>query len=196
MTVTYVSGVSKIAVAKEVSRLKGSAGGNQAPVFSERNNMKRKLSNIPVLALLICLVTAVAAEAQRITSLTATAKGQGMLTVSGVDKHKINAVYINLKENGDAEITLVTDMQLAAQGQWSATDDPSKVTLKITGGVVDGSATGTGTLFLRTDGKSIDRLSIQAKSADGSNISVEFVADKKTASSTDTLEADVECSRL
>jgi hypothetical protein len=57
------------------------------------------------------------------------------------DKSKIKSVYINLKENGEADITLFTDLQLFAKGQWSAPADPSKgIPLKITGGIVDGPA--------------------------------------------------------
>ena len=45
------------------------------------------------------------------------------------------------QENGEADITLFTDLQLFAKGQWSAAADPSKgIPLKITGGIVDGPA--------------------------------------------------------
>jgi hypothetical protein len=44
--------------------------------------------------------------------------------------------------------------------------------------VVSGNGTGTGKLFLRKDGKSINKLNLEATSADGSKITVDFVADK------------------
>jgi hypothetical protein len=85
-----------------------------------------------------------------------------------------------LKENGEADITIFTDLQLFAKGQWSAPADPSKgIPLKITGGIVDGSAVGSGTLFLTVDGKSPSKLSIQAKGAGSRRVTVEFVANRE-----------------
>ena len=133
----------------------------------------------------IALVVSISAFAvtQRITSFSGTAQGQGTLTV-GRDKSKIKSVYINLKENGEADITLFTDLQLLAKGQWSAPADPSKgIPLKITGGIVDGSATGSGTLFLTADGKSLSKLNIQAKGAASSRkVIIEFVANREDGS--------------
>jgi len=114
--------------------------------------------------------------AQKITSFNATAKGQGTLTVSDAEQ-KIYAVAVNLKENGDADITLFTQMQLMARARWSEAKDLSQgIDLKITGGVVKGNATGTGKLFLSQDGKAITKLTIDAKSSHGSKVSVQFVA--------------------
>jgi len=122
--------------------------------------------------------TSTLAATQRITSFTALAKGRGTLTYDD-EKHKISGVWVNLKENGEAEITLYTELQLFVKGQWSASDDRTKgIALKITGGVVDANATGAGTLFLRSDAKSIDKLSFQVKSAGSKTVAVEFVADK------------------
>lgn len=111
-----------------------------------------------VVALMIWVQTSASATPQRITSFNGTAKGQGTLTV-GRDSSKISQVVINLKENGEADITLFTDVQLFVKGQCTASDDPAKgIALKISGGVVDGDATGTGTVVLRPDGKSISSL--------------------------------------
>jgi len=88
-----------------------------------------------------------------------------------------------LKENGEADITLFTDLQLFAKGQWSAAADPSKgIPLKITGGIVDGPATGSGTLFLSADGKSPSKLNIQAKGAGSRKVIIEFVANREDRS--------------
>ena len=133
-------------------------------------------------ALAVCLImwtqTSASVVPQKITSFTGTAKGQGTLTV-GQESTKIKSVYINLKENGDADITLFTDLQLLATGKWSASDDPAKgISLNITGGIVEGNATGSGTVFLTSGGKSISRLNFQAKGAGSRRVNVQFVADK------------------
>ncbi len=141
--------------------------------------MKIKFSNKcgPIILLIVFISVAVAA--QQLTSLNASAKGKGIIKVSDIDQHKINSVMIILKESGDADFTFYTDLQLSAQGSWSVGESLSQgIDLKITGGVVSGNATGTGKLFLRKDGKSIDRLTIEAKSADGGKITVDFVADQ------------------
>jgi len=91
-------------------------------------------------------------------------------------------VLVILKEGGKADLTFYADLQLAAQGIWSIDKSLEEgINLKITGGVVSGNATGTGKLFLRKDGKSIDKLNIKATSADGSNVTVDFVADKDSS---------------
>ncbi|HEY6244776.1 MAG TPA: hypothetical protein VIX17_12570 [Pyrinomonadaceae bacterium] len=61
------------------------------------------------------------------------------------------------------DITLFTDLQLFAQGQWSPpVDVVNGISLKISGGVVDGNAVGSGTLFLSAGGKSVE-LNVQAE---------------------------------
>ena len=132
-----------------------------------------------VIALMMWMQSSTSAETQRITSFSGTAKGRGTLTV-GDEKFKINSVYINLKENGEANITLFTDLQLFAKGRWSTSDDQTKgIPLEITGGVVDGDMTGSGTLFLGSDAKSISKLSIQAKGQGGKRVTIEFVAERE-----------------
>ena len=113
-----------------------------------------------------------------ITSLLATARGQGKLTV-GKEVFKVNAVVVKLKEDGTGEITLVTDLQLFVTCTWSANADPSKgIDLTITGGTNSGSAEGSGKLFLRPDEKSIASLTMQAIStAVKRKIQVNFVAE-------------------
>lgn len=132
------------------------------------------------MALLLSVVTV----AQKITSLNTSAKGKGTITVSDLDKHEITSVLVILKEGGEADLTFYADLQLAAQGTWSIGKSLEEgINLKITGGVVSGNATGTGKLFLRKDGKSIDKLHIESTSADGSKVTVDFVADKDTTKS-------------
>jgi len=147
--------------------------------------LNTKLLNTLAMAVLVWLVLPAVVAAQRITSLTSTAKGQGTITFSDGDKQKISAVLVILKENGEAEITLYADIQLYGQGTWKAGEDLSKgIDLKITGGIVSGNAAGTGKLFLRDDGKSIDRLNISAGEADSSSLKVEFTAAEEKKDST------------
>jgi hypothetical protein len=116
---------------------------------------------------------------QRIVSLQSLAHGRGTIVVDG-DEYKISGVLVILRENGEAEFTLFTDMQLYAQGRWSAGNDLSEgIDLKITGGVGKGDAKGTGKLFLRADGKSISTLTARGTNASGEKFEVSFEAEEK-----------------
>jgi hypothetical protein len=135
---------------------------------------------IVIVGLLACLPAP--AATQKLNSLTATAKGQGTITVTdpGVEERKrpLHSVVVTLRENGEAEIVIVTDMQLMAQGRWTKPADRSQgIALKITGGTVAGNAKGSGKLFLREDGKTIDKLNFEVKSNARSKVTVDFVAD-------------------
>ena len=141
--------------------------------------MKPQFSTKCLLAILRVMLVSVTARSQALKSLTATAKGQGNINVSDIDKHQISSLMVILKENGEAEFTFYADLQLSAQGTWSVANSLSKgIDIKITGGVVGDNAKGSGKLFLRSDGKSIDRLTFSATSDDGSKITIKFVADK------------------
>lgn len=122
------------------------------------------------------------AATQKVDSLTATAKGQGTITVTdpGAPERKrpLYSVVVTLRENGEAEIVVVTDMQLMARGRWTKPTDLSQgIDLKITGGTVANNAKGKGKLFLREDGKTIDKLNFEATSSARSKVTVDFVAD-------------------
>ncbi len=152
--------------------------------------MKTRLAQMLIVAffvLLTCAPAGTATQSQTFTSLTATAKGQGTITVSdpqaAPNKRAISSIVVTLKEGGEAEIVVITDMQLFATGRWTAPSDLTKgISLKITGGVVSGNAKGSGKLFLRSDGKSIDRLNFEVKSTARSKVTVEFVAEKQSTS--------------
>ncbi|HET6863086.1 MAG TPA: hypothetical protein VFH91_08555 [Pyrinomonadaceae bacterium] len=138
--------------------------------------MIQRLSTL-ICALVVALAMCGVANAQKIESLNATAKGKGTIS-TGVDKLTIYSVMVVLKENGDAEFTFYCDLQLSAKGRWTANESSDQgINIEITGGVVSGNATGTGKLLLRPDGKSIDKLNIDAKSG-SRTISIKFVADK------------------
>ena len=61
------------------------------------------------------------AQSQQTQSMTAFAKGHGSI-VSAVDERKISAVLVVLRQDGEALITLYSDLQLQVQGTWSASD--------------------------------------------------------------------------
>lgn len=139
----------------------------------------RKLFVITATLSLITMLTMPSgAVPQGPTSLLATARGKGTLTV-GKEGFKVSNVVVKLKEDGTGELVLVTDLQLFVQCTWSAPADLSKgIDLKITGGTNAGSAEGSGKLILRPDGKTIASLSINASSNTGRRkIQLSFVAD-------------------
>jgi hypothetical protein len=139
----------------------------------------RRISIIFGLAIVLWLALPAATVAQRIVSLQSLADGKGTLVMFG-DEYKIIKVLVVLKENGEAQFTLFTDMQIYGQGRWSAGQDLSQgIDLKITGGVV-GGAKGTGKLFLRADGKSIATLTAQGTNDSGGKFEVSFVAEQKS----------------
>jgi len=141
--------------------------------------MKTRITTKLVLCIGIALLLSVIAVAQTITSFNATAKGKGTISIANLDKHEITSVMVILKEGGEADLTFYADLQLSAQGTWSIGKSlKDGIDLKITGGIVTGNAKGNGKLFLLKDGKSIDKLNIQATSADSSKVTVDFVADK------------------
>ncbi len=104
------------------------------------------------------------AAAQGLTSLKASARGQGTLTI-GKEVMKVNTVVVNLDEDGTGEVTIVADLQMFVSCTWSSPADLSKgIDLKITGGTTASGATGTGKLMLKPDGKSIAGLTMQGSS--------------------------------
>lgn len=137
---------------------------------------------ITAIATTFILLTSLAApsraSAQGLTSLKATARGQGTLTV-GKEVLKVNTIVVELSEDGTGEITLVSDLTLFVNCTWSAGADLSKgVELKITGGTTASGAQGTGKLLLRPDGKTIASLTMQGSSnTERRKIVISFVAE-------------------
>jgi hypothetical protein len=119
----------------------------------------------------------VSVQAQELESLTATAKGHGMIS-STVDEQEITSALVVLRPNGTLLISLTADLQLQAQGTWSTSaSSPEAILLKITGGVLKGEMTGSGKLLLTSDRKSFKELKIKVKISDGQEVTVEFIAD-------------------
>ena len=143
------------------------------------NRRKRILRpyNAVLLVLLAGFLLAVSAQSQQLESLTATAKGHGMVS-SEVDKREITSALAVLRQNGTFLITVTAELQLQAEGTWKASaSSPDEILLKITGGVVKGEMTGSGKLLLTSDGKSFKQLAVNIKTIDGQEISVTFVAE-------------------
>ena len=143
------------------------------------NKVKRtkRLANALVMLLFAGIFASGSAQSQETESMIVSAKGHGVIT-STVQKAKITSALVVLRKNGTALITVTADLQLQLQGSWKANSaSPEDILLTITGGAVDADLDGTGTLILTNDRKSLKELTIKAKSADGQEISVTFIAD-------------------
>ena len=117
------------------------------------------------------------AQGQDCDSLTVVAKGHGVIADT-FEERKFTGALAVLRQDGTVLITLYSDLQLQAQGTWSAINSsPEEILLKITGGEVSGNVTGTGKLLLSNDRKLIKELTIKGKFFDGREIVVTFVAD-------------------
>ena len=73
--------------------------------------MRKTISIILGLAIVLWLALPASTIAQRIVSLQSLAHGTGTLITDG-DEYKITGVLVILRENGDAEFTLFTDTTL------------------------------------------------------------------------------------
>jgi hypothetical protein len=143
------------------------------------NTLKRILRwhNILTIVLFAQVLSSVSAQAQQQEPLTVYAKGHGSI-VSTVEERNITAALVVLRPNGSALITLISDLQLKADAQWSASESSSEeIELKITGGELSGNWSGSGKLVLSDDRKSIKELMINGKSFDGRELKLTFVAD-------------------
>ena len=83
-----------------------------------------------------------------------------------------------LREDGQALIKIYSDLQLQAQGTWSATgSSPKEIQLKVTGGELNGNFSGTGKLLLSDDRMSLKELTVTGRSFDGREMTLRFIAD-------------------
>jgi len=143
------------------------------------NRRKRILRpyNAVLLVLFAGFLVAVSAQSRQLESLTATAKGHGMIN-SEIDKREITSALVVLRQNGTMLITVTAELQLQAEGTWKATaSSPEEIVLKITGGAVKGEVIGSGKLLLTSDGKSFRQLTVNVKTVDGREITVTFASD-------------------
>ena len=143
------------------------------------NKLKRLMhwQNLLTIVLFAQLFLPVAAQAQQAEDVTVYARGHGSI-VSTIEDRKIVGALVVLRPNGTALITLISDLQLHVEAQWSASKSCSQeIELKITGGELSGSVSGSGKLLLSDDGKSIKELLIKGKSFDGRDLTLTFVSD-------------------
>lgn len=143
------------------------------------NRRKRILRpyNAVLLVLLAGFLLPVSAQSQESEPLIIKAKGHGKMS-SVVDERKITSALVVLRQNGTVLVTVTADLQLLAEGTWTATaSSPEEIVLKITGGAVKGEVIGSGKLLLTGDRKSMKELTINLRSSDGQEISVTFVAE-------------------
>src|SRR5215475_3540515 len=138
-----------------------------------------------VIVLLVLALSPVSAQAQQEASVTVYGKGHGSI-VSTVENRNITAALVVLRRNGTAMITLISDLQLHADAEWSASkSSPEEIELKIIGGELSGNASGSGKLVLTDDRKAIKELSIKGKTFDGRELTLMFIAD-----SSDSMRAE------
>ena len=143
------------------------------------NTVKRILGpcNILLLMLFAGLFVPVSVQSQESESVIVRAKGSGVIT-SAVEKRKITAALVVLRQDGTVMITVIADLLLQAEGTWNASaSSPEEILLKITGGVLKGEMTGSGKLLLASDKKSFKELTMNVKLSDGQEVTVTFVAD-------------------
>lgn len=93
-------------------------------------------------------------------ALVVSASGEGTLKV-GQEKFNVSSVVIKLSDDGNAEITLITDITIFVSATWSGKDQ-QVIDLVITGGATKGGVDGSGKLTMKDDRKSISTLSIKA----------------------------------
>ena len=93
----------------------------------------RRHSTLLIL-LLAQFILPASAQGQNSDSLTAVAKGHGVIA-DAVEERKFTGALAVLRQDGTVLITLISDLQLQAQGTWSASNSsPDEILLKITGG--------------------------------------------------------------
>jgi hypothetical protein len=128
---------------------------------------------------LMLLTSPILGQAQQVTSLTALSQGKGTMVASKLDSFKVTGVLVLLKENGEAQITLYTSIQIQSLGHWTATKDPHVINLTMSAGVAGDDQSIKGTLTLRDDLKTIAGLTARGQGVSGANYEVNFVADEK-----------------
>jgi hypothetical protein len=113
--------------------------------------------------------------AQQVASFGEVASGEGTLTTGDGDKLKINAVAVFLRENGKAEVWLMTPgSNVYLGGRWFRGSD-SMVDLEITDDTNGGCASGSGSVFLTDDCVPIAKLTMTISRLDGTRFEADFI---------------------
>ena len=119
------------------------------------------------------------APAQQFTCLSEVATGEGTLTSDNGNNLRIKAVAVSLRENGNAEICLMTSREnVYAGGRWFRGMDTSRaISLEITDDTEGGCASGRGTVFLQQGCVPVAGLNMTVSKLDGTAFEADFLTD-------------------
>lgn len=114
--------------------------------------------------------------AQQLSGLAEVATGEGTLTSSNGTRDSIKAVAVFLRENGEAEIWLMTNNEnVYAGGRWSRGGfEGQSVDLEITDDTQGRCVTGCGTVILQQACVPLARLTMSLATLDGASYEVDF----------------------
>ena len=136
--------------------------------------IKRFLAFLGMSLLLVSLSRA--ESAQQRSDFTEVSTGEGTLISSDGDKLPLNAVAVFLRQNGQAEIWLMTATKnVYAGGRWGASTSRT-VALEITDDTEGCDATGCGTIFLQAGCMPVARLRMAISKSDGIRFEADFIA--------------------
>lgn len=115
--------------------------------------------------------------AHEISGMAEVATGEGVLISENGENVRIKAVAVFLRENGEAEICLMTSREnVYAGGRWFRGSDTSQaIRLDITDDTEGGCVSGRGTLWLQDACVPIARLSMTVSRLDGTKFEAEFL---------------------
>jgi hypothetical protein len=119
----------------------------------------------------------VVGAARQIGGLAEVATGEGTLTSDNGENLRIKAVAVFLRENGDAEICIMTSREnVYAGGRWfHGADRRRAVRLEITNDTEGRCASGHGTLFLQGGCVPVAGLNVTMLRLDGTTFEAEFI---------------------
>jgi hypothetical protein len=116
--------------------------------------------------------------ARELTDLAEVATGSGTLRFNDRESIGIKAVVVLLRNNGEAEIWLITgEENVYAGGRWFRGCLASRsVDFEITDDTSDGCATGGGTVFLQEGCVPVARLRMTMSRLDGVSFEADFIS--------------------
>ncbi len=119
----------------------------------------------------------VVGAAQHISGLAEVATGEGTLTSDNGENLRIKAVAVFLRENGDAEVRIMTSREnVYAGGRWfHGADGRRAVRLEITNDTEGRCASGHGTVFLQGGCVPVAGLNVTVFRLDGTTFEAKFL---------------------